>query len=131
MQQIFYDLMQEIRDEGRTVFLSSHVLSEVDSICDRVGILRDGVLQAVERVDHLKKVQYRWLTLYTAESVTIADWSRIPGVSNVSLIASGIRMRVTGSLDSVVKQAAQFAVQDMHIEEPSLEEIFLAYYGND
>ena len=114
------------------MFLSSHVLSEVDSICDRVGILRDGVLQAVERVDQLKQVQYRWLTLYTAESVTMADWSRIPGVSDVSLIASGIRMR-RHWFARFGGQAgrAEFAVQDMHIEEPSLEEIFLAYYGND
>ena len=131
VQQIFHELMQEIRDEGRTVFLSSHVLSEVDSICDRVGILRDGILQAVERVDHLKQVQYRWLTLYTAESLATADWSMIPGVSHVSLLPTSIRMRVTGSLDPVIKQAAQFAVQDMRIEEPSLEDIFLAYYGND
>jgi hypothetical protein len=82
-------------------------------------------------VDHLKQVQYRWLTLYTAESSALADWSRIPGVSDVSLLPSRIRMRVTGSLDPVIKQAAQFAVQDMRIEEPSLEDIFLAYYGND
>lgn len=130
-QQIFHALMREVRDEGRTVFLSSHVLSEVDSICDRVGILRDGRLQAVERVDHLKQVQYRWLTLYTAEALAAADWSMIPGVSDVSLLPTGIRMRVAGSLDPVVKRAAQFAVRDMRIEEPSLEDIFLAYYGDD
>lgn len=130
-QQIFHELMCEVREEGRTVFLSSHVLSEVDSTCDRVGILRDGVLQDVERVDHLKQVQYRWVTLVTDEVLTAADWSMIPGVSQVSLLPTGIRMQVAGSLDPVIKQAAHLMVQDMRIEEPSLEDIFLAYYGHD
>src|SRR5690606_35577391 len=118
MQQTFYELMREIRADGRTVFLSSHVLSEVEAICDRVGILREGRLQAVERITDLTRVHYRWVTLYSAQAFDRAEWSALPGVSDVSLVAGGIRMRAAGSLDAIVKQAAQITVQDMRIEEP-------------
>jgi ABC-2 type transport system ATP-binding protein len=129
MQQTFYELMREIRADGRTVFLSSHVLSEVEAICDRVGILREGRLQAVERITDLTRVHYRWVTLYSDRAFDRAEWSALPGVSDVSLVAGGIRMRAAGSLDAIVKQAAQITVQDMRIEEPGLEDIFLTYYG--
>ncbi len=130
VQQTFYDLMREIRAEGRTVFLSSHVLSEVESICDRVGILRAGRLEAVERISDLKRVHYRWVTFHTHSSIEQNDWARLPGVEDVTLVPGGIRLRVMGALDPLIKQASQITVQDMEIEEPGLEEIFLAYYGN-
>lgn len=131
IRQTFHDLMREIRDEGRTVFLSSHILSEVDSICDRVGILRGGRLQAVERISDLKHMQHRWVTLYTHEALAVDDWLALPGVSDISVQATGAQIRVSGSLDPIIKQASQMTVQDMRIEEPSLEEIFLTYYGDD
>lgn len=131
MQQIFNELMLEIRDEGRTVFLSSHVLSEVDSICDRVGILRHGTLQAVEKVSDIKRVQYRQITIYTDDSMNLVEWSALPGVTEVTFLTGGVQLCVTGPLDPVIKQAALLNVHDMHIEEPRLEDVFLAYYGND
>ncbi|MAS36492.1 MAG: ABC transporter [Anaerolineaceae bacterium] len=130
VQQTFYDLMREIRNEGRTVFLSSHVLSEVETICDRVGILREGRLQAIERIANLKQVHYRWIMLRTTSPFNAADWTALPGVSDVKAVTGGIRMRVTGSLDPLFKQAAQITVQDIRIDEPGLEDIFLTYYGD-
>lgn len=130
IQQTFYELMREIRAEGRTVFLSSHVLSEVESICDRVGILRAGRLEAVERIADLKRVHYRWVTLHTRSTIVHADWMQLPGVEDVALVPGGVRLRVMGTLDPLIKQASQITVQDMEIEEPGLEEIFLTYYGN-
>jgi ABC-2 type transport system ATP-binding protein len=131
MQQRFYELMREVRDAGHTVFLSSHVLAEVDNICDRVGILRNGSLQAIERVEDLKRVQYRLVTIFTDAPVNRADWSGLEGVTEVNPIVGGVRLCVTGLLDAVIKQAAQVTVRDIRIEEPSLEDVFLAYYGND
>lgn len=130
MQQTFYELMRELRSEGRTVFLSSHVLSEVESICDRVGILREGRLQAVERITELRRVRYRWVFLRTDLTPHPIDWGRLPGVDEVMPVTGGVRMRVTGSLDPIIKQAAQITVHDMRIEEPGLEDIFLTYYGD-
>ncbi|MBZ0303077.1 MAG: ABC transporter ATP-binding protein [Anaerolineae bacterium] len=130
VQQTFHDLMREIRSEGRTVFLSSHMLSEVESICDRVGILRDGRLKAVERISDLKRVHYRWVTLRTTGGRDPDLWAVLPGVDKVVLTADAVRLRVTGSLDPMIKQAAALTVHDMNIEEPDLEDIFLAFYGD-
>jgi len=129
VQQTFYELMREIRDEGRSVFLSSHTLPEVDEICDRVGILRDGRLQAVEQIARLKLVQYRWLTLVTKAEPPLVDWEALPCFSHVSRVTQGMQMRVTGSMDPVIKMAAQHQIDDLRIQEPTLEEIFLTYYG--
>ena len=84
MQQTFYQLMQEARAEGRTVFLSSHILSEVQAICDRVGILRSGKLQAVQRVDELTHTDFRHVTLRFRDPVQASLVADVPGVSNVS-----------------------------------------------
>jgi len=130
MQQAFNDLMQEIRHEGRTVFLSSHVLSEVEQICDRVAVLRDGTLQAVERISDLKNIRYRWVTIYTDDNAQAEAWEHLEGINEVQMRPGLVRLCVSGSLDPVIKQAAQFNVRDLRVEEPSLEDFFMTFYGN-
>ncbi len=131
VQQTFHKLMREVRDEGRTVFLSSHNLPEVEAICDRVGILREGRLQAVESIANLKQVRFRRMTLRLAngEHADPAVFKALPGVSDVTTDNGSIHFRVTGELDPVIKAAARYHVLDLAYEEPSLEEIFLTYYG--
>lgn len=137
MQQVFHELVKEARDEGRTVFLSSHNLAEVEDICDRVGIIRTGRMEAVETVTNLTRVTFRWLVLTLDEAASldvaaIADgFSAIQGVTEVEARGSELRMRVSGHVDmnAVIKCAAQVAVADININYPTLEEIFLAYYG--
>jgi len=131
VQQTFHKLMREVRDEGRTVFLSSHNLPEVEAICDRVGILREGRLQAVESIANLKQVRFRWMGLRLAngERADPEAFKVLPGVSDVTTENGSIRFRVTGEVDPVIKMAAQYHVVDLAYEEPSLEEIFLTYYG--
>ncbi len=125
----FNELLLEARDEGRTVFLSSHQLTEVEQVCDRVGILRDGKLQAVERITDLKRVFYRWVTIYTHSPLDPAEWSGLEGVTNAMLQPNGIRLCVSGALDPVIKLAARYPVDNVSVEEPTLEDIFLAFYG--
>ncbi len=129
MSATFNQLLIEARDEGRTVFLSSHVLSEVEHICDRVAVLRDGGLQAVERISDLKQAMVRWITIDVAAPLDTAEWAALPGVSDVVGLPNGVRLRATGSIDPVIKLAARYAVRDMHIQEPSLEDFFMAFYG--
>ena len=129
VQQTFHQLMREVTDQGRTVFLSSHNLPEVEAICDRVGILRGGTLQAVQRIADLKQVRFRWMTLKVADGADPAAFEALEGVSDVTSYNSSIRFRVTGELDPVIKTAAKYHVIDLQYEEPSLEEIFLEYYG--
>jgi ABC-2 type transport system ATP-binding protein len=131
VQQTFHKLMREVSEEGRTVFLSSHNLREVETICDRVGILRTGRLRAVERIADLKQVRFRWMTLKVANGADPAIFEALDGVSDVSSHNGSIRFRVTGELDPVIKAAAQYHVIDLSYEEPSLEEIFLEYYGGE
>ncbi len=131
VQQTFHQLMREVSAEGRTVFLSSHNLPEVETICDRVGILRGGRLRAVERIADLKQRRFRWMTIKVDGGADPARFEALSGVSDVTSENGAIRFRVTGDLDPVIKTAAQYHVVDLTYVEPSLEEIFLEYYGGN
>lgn len=131
MQQTFYQMVREARDEGRTVFLSSHILSEVQSICDRVGILRDGRLQAVERVDALTHTDFRWITLVMRTPIAPERIAGLPGVSDVSALNDGhrLRFRLSGAIGPLLNAVGVQDLLDVLTEQPTLEEIFLAFYG--
>lgn len=133
MQQTFNQMMLEAKAAGQTVFLSSHVLGEVQAICDRVGILRDGKLQAVETVEKLTRVDFRRVTLKFRDSVAPALMSHISaigGVSKVSLDApNALSLQLAGDFDPLLKAVSAAYVQDISIETPTLEDIFLTYYG--
>ncbi len=129
MQQTFNQLMQEARAEGRTVFLSSHILSEVQAICDRVGILRNGKLEAVQRVDELMHADYRFVTLRFRDPVKASLVAGVPGVSNVSAEGKTLRLHLIGDFDPLLRVLDGSYVQDLEVQEPTLEEVFLKYYG--
>jgi ABC-2 type transport system ATP-binding protein len=130
MQQTFYQLMQEARNEGRTVFLSSHILSEVQAICDRVAILRGGQLQAVRRVDELTHTDFRHITLRFREAVAASAIASVPGVSDVTSEGKALRFQMIGDVDPLLRAVSSFYVEDIEVEEPSLEEVFLKFYSN-
>jgi ABC-2 type transport system ATP-binding protein len=131
MQDVFQELMLEAKAEGRTVFMSSHTLPEVERLCDRVGIIREGKLQAVETVEKLTRVTFRWVTVTYNEQITPDGLSAMEGVNDLSVEGATLRMRVEGDadLDAVLRQVLEHKVADMDIEHPTLEEIFLSYYG--
>ena len=129
VQQAFHEIVEEVRREGRTVFLSSHVMPEVERLCDRVGIIREGRLVTVEDVGDLRARQVRMLDIHFAEPPRPDLFDALPGVSDVEMNGDAARVRVTGSIDPVLKAAARFEVVDLQSHEPSLEDIFLTYYG--
>ncbi len=129
MQQTFYQLMQDVRAEGRTVFLSSHILSEVQAICDRVAILRNGKLEAVQRVDDLTHTDFRHVTLRFREPVGAEIVRGVPGVSGVSAEGKTLHLQLMGDFDPLLRAINGQYVEDMEVMEPSLEEVFLKYYG--
>ncbi|MDQ3854943.1 MAG: ABC transporter ATP-binding protein [Chloroflexota bacterium] len=129
VQEEFLRIIEETRAEGRTVFFSSHNLFEVEHVCDRVGIIREGELVTVEDVDTLTTRHYRHLALTFSSPVQAAPFAALPGVSDVQAEGATLRLTVHDSLDSVIKLAAQHTVLDLEMEHPSLEEIFLTYYG--
>jgi ABC-2 type transport system ATP-binding protein len=131
MQQAFIELMREWRDAGRTVFLSSHMLSEVQAICDRVAILRAGKLQAVETVTRLTSVDFRWITVRFRDAASASMLSGISGVSDVSIQDNLMKLRLTGDFDPLMRAISQQYVEDLRVSEPTLEEVFLTYYGDE
>jgi ABC-2 type transport system ATP-binding protein len=131
VQQAFYALVAEARAEGRTVFLSSHILSEVERTCDRVAIIRDGHLVRTGRVDTLRDLAHHQVELRFVDTVPAAEFAALPGVSDVAVDDHTLRMRVAGSMTPVVRAAARHELLDFVSREPSLEESFLAEYGRE
>jgi ABC-2 type transport system ATP-binding protein len=130
IQLEFEHLCEETRDEGRTVFISSHQLPEVEHLCDRVGIIREGRLLAVETIASLKERALRRLEIDFGESIGADAFSGVPGVRDLTVDEGTLRCTVMGSLDALIKTAARYEVRNLRSVETSLEEIFLAYYGS-
>jgi len=131
VQQTFFELLRETVREGRTAFLSSHILGEVEKTCDRVAIIRDGRIVKVDRVEALRDLSNHQVELRFATPVAPGVFASIPGVSDVVAADHRLRMRVTGSIAPIVRAAASFDLVDFESREPSLEETFLAQYGRD
>ena len=131
VQQTFYEVIREAKAEGRTIFLSSHILSEVEKTCDRVAIIRDGRLAKVDRVEALRDLAHHQVELRFSGDVPVGAFAAIPGVSEVTTQDNLLRMRVSGSIAPVVREAARYELLDFVSREPSLEETFLAQYGHD
>ena len=129
VQQAFYGLVGEAQAEGRTVFLSSHVLSEVERTCDRVAIVRDGRLVRTGRVDTLRDLAHHQVELRFPDGVPTAEFAALPGVSDVVVEDHILRLRVAGPITPVLQAAARHELVDFLAREPSLEETFLAEYG--
>ncbi len=131
MRHVFNTMLREVQNEGTTVFLSSHILSEVQASCNRVAILREGRLRTVNSIHALREAHYRIVTIHTQELQQIDTWHTLPNVTQAHLISDGVQLHVTGSPDAVIKQAAHFTVTGISIDEPRLEDVFMAYYGAD
>ncbi len=131
MQQEFYRIVDEIKSEGRTVFLSSHIMPEVERVCDRVGIIREGRLIAVEDVDVLKARAIRRLEIHFESPVSPEEFSNISGVRDVEVHENRLTCTVAGEIDTLIKAAAQHHVTNVISHEPSMEEILMTYYNRE
>jgi ABC-2 type transport system ATP-binding protein len=132
-QQEFNRMIAEAREAGSTVFLSSHILSEVEQMCSRVGIIREGRLARVGGVAELKDIKRHEVVITFAEAAPTEAFQALPGVESVEALADGrtLRLIVPGGQDAVIKKAAQYSVVTLTSHEPSLEDIFLRYYEGD
>ena len=129
VQQTFFELVREARADGRTMFLSSHVIDEVDRTCDRVAIIREGRLVQVDRIEAIRRLAFHHVELIFATPVAANLFSSIEGVSDVEVDGSVIRMRVAGPIGAVLAAAAPHGIVDVVSREPNLEDVFLAQYG--
>jgi ABC-2 type transport system ATP-binding protein len=129
LQQEFVAMVREAKLAGQTVFMSSHVMSEVQQTADRVGIIREGRLVAVERVEDLRERAVRKVEIVFDAPVTPAEFEGLAGVSDVAVDGPTLRCRLDGRADALVKAAAKHTVVGLLSEEPDLEELFFTYYA--
>jgi ABC-type multidrug transport system ATPase subunit len=132
-QQEFDGMVKEAREEGRSVFLSSHVLSEVEKTCTRVAIIREGSIVRIGGVHELKDIKRYEITIAFAQAVPADTFAKLEGVAEVEILNNGlaVRLAIQGSADAVIKTAALYPVVSLTSYEPSLEDIFLRYYERD
>src|SRR5512141_2732468 len=124
VQQTFFQLLRETVAEGRSAFLSSHILGEVEKPCDRVAIIREGRLVAVDRVDARRDLAHHQVELRFSDNPRPEEFSALPGVTDVVADERVLRMRVTGSMAPIVRAAARHDLLDFSSREPSLEDTF-------
>jgi ABC-2 type transport system ATP-binding protein len=127
MEQAFRDCVREARERGQTVFLSSHSLSEVEALCDRVGILRKGCLVEMGTLSEMRHLAA--LTVEATFDGAVPDLAQVEGVSDVVIDGRVMRCQVRGSVEPLLRVLAASGVTKVLSREPSLEELFLALYG--
>ncbi|MDH3754148.1 MAG: ABC transporter ATP-binding protein [Acidimicrobiia bacterium] len=128
LQHEFSDLAHEVSADGRTVFMSSHVMSEVQRTAHRVGMIRDGRLVTVERVEELRERSMRKVEIQFGGPVRAQSFVGLPGVTDLRVNGSVLRCRLDGRADALVKEAARHTVVTLSVEEADLEELFFHYY---
>jgi ABC-2 type transport system ATP-binding protein len=130
MQRAFYEILDDLRAAGRTIFFSSHVLSEVERVCDRVGIVRRGRLVALEDIGSLLARRRRTVELRLADGATPPELGRVPGVSDIRVEGDRVTCRLEGDAGPLLAALAGVAIRDVAIEPARLEDAFLEFYDD-
>jgi ABC-2 type transport system ATP-binding protein len=128
LQRAFHELVGEVAESGATVLMSSHVLSELEHVADRVAMIREGKLLAVERIEDLKRTAPHKVAVTFAAPVSAEELSDVPGVGAVDARGAFARFTVHGAMDPMIKAIARHEVITLTAEEPDLEELFIDRY---
>ncbi|HHW57290.1 MAG TPA: ABC transporter ATP-binding protein [Clostridia bacterium] len=129
MQNRFFEILKEENKKGVTIFFSSHVLNEVQKMCNRVAIIKEGEILKIEEIEKLRSNNFKRVKIDFRQKVEFEF--NLPGMNNVRKEDSSIEFLYMGDLEILIKKLSQVKVQNLVIEEPSLEEIFLHYYGKE
>jgi len=128
LQRTFNEFLLEEQARGKTIFMSSHIMSDVEKVCQRVAVIRQGELVTVEKVETLRQKAGQRITVEFGDQVTAEDLARIPGVSNVGTTNGAYHFNIGGSMDLLIKTLSQHEVIRLQAEEAPLEEVFLKFY---
>jgi len=128
LQRTFNEFLLEEQARGKTIFMSSHIMSDVEKVCQRVAVIRQGELVTVEKVETLRQKAGQRITVEFGDQVTAEDLARIPGVSNVGTTNGAYHFNIGGSMDLLIKALSQHEVIRLQAEEAPLEEVFLKFY---
>ncbi|QYR21180.1 ABC transporter ATP-binding protein [Paenibacillus sp. sptzw28] len=126
MQHAFFELLAEERNKGATIFFSSHILSEVQKMCDRVAIIKEGRLIKVETVDNLIRNNLKNITLTLDQPHTLE--LQFEGIIRQEVQGSDLKLMYSGDMRTLINRIADLPFRDIRIEEPALDEIFMHYY---
>jgi ABC-2 type transport system ATP-binding protein len=129
VQQTFYEFLREERDRGVTVFFSTHILSEVRQVCDRVAIVRNGRLVTVESIETLLERSGKVVRVETPDRITPDDF-QFPGVVSAESTDGGVRLVVSGEYDALIDALDQYHVTDLEIRETAIEDVFMHFYDD-
>ncbi|MDF2947836.1 MAG: transporter [Bacillales bacterium] len=130
MQQKFFELLEEENRKGATILFSSHILTEVQRLCNRVAIIKDGKIITVEKISTLQENNYKKFKLLTSVTVD-KEYFDMNGVSNLVLENNTVSFLFKGNVNPVMKKLADIEIQNIWVEEPDLEEIFMHYYEKE
>lgn len=130
IQQAFYDILKEENSRGATVFFSSHVLSEVQKLCDRVAILKEGQLIGIQSIKELRESGYKKVSLSAKEAIP-RDFFDLSSIANYAETAdkTSVSFMYNGNITAIIDKLHLLHLDDVLLEEPSLEEIFMHYYA--
>lgn len=133
MQKSFYDILKDYRKRDKTVFLSSHNLPEVEKVCDRVGMIRNGFLAAIENVEDLTRKKIKYVDILFEDEVDIKS-IKFPSVTDAEIVETNkhtAKIKIKGEIGSFLKEIVKYGVKDITITHASLEEVFMEYYQEE
>ena len=128
IQQRLYELILEMKKRGKTVFFSSHILSEVERVCDRVGILREGILVALHEISDLKKVRLKTIEVTFTQELDESIF-RLQGVRKIEKNARTVRLWIDANINTILRTISEYPIDNISCRDASLEDIFLEYYS--
>lgn len=131
MQKLFADLILEEKTRGKTILMSSHSFEEIDRTCDRVGIIRQGDLVAVENIHSLKEKRRKTYLVTFDQPSTALDFAELDVYDQIQINGASARVSILGNVSSFLKALSNYTVLDLDTETGSLEDVFMQYYGND
>ncbi|MFC0477789.1 ATP-binding cassette domain-containing protein [Robertmurraya beringensis] len=130
MQQKFFELLREENKKGATILFSSHILSEVQKLCDRVAIIKEGEIVKVETMSALTENSYKKFRLEAVNHVT-SEVFQLDGVTDIMVKEKTVSFIYKGNMNAIIRKIAEIPLQNLWVEEPTLEEIFMHYYEKE
>ena len=130
LQNLIYEVLEDLRKNGTTIFVSSHNLPEVERICDRVGIIKAGKMVEVESISELGEKKLHKIEVRFAGEFDKTEFN-VNGVERIEEVAEGLMITVSGKIDPVVKKLAKYHILDLEVTHGSLEDVFLKFYEKD
>jgi ABC-2 type transport system ATP-binding protein len=128
LQRTFNEFLLQEQQRGKTIFMSSHIMSDVEKVCQRVAVIRQGEIVTIEEVEKLRQKSGQSVSVEFGDPVSADELSHIPGVSNVTTTNHTYHFNIGGSMDALIKALSRHEVLRLQAEEAPLEEVFLQFY---